>query len=139
MYAHVGKSFEQTIQLDRTSVTDFARLCGDLNPLHSDPEVAARSRFKGLIACGPQYASMFMGMAATHFCARGLTLGLEFAFKFRVAVRPNDTLRFRWEVTEVTWNEKLAGDIVSLAGSITNAAGEEVLSSTCKMLVSAPL
>ncbi|HEY1602414.1 MAG TPA: MaoC family dehydratase [Pirellulales bacterium] len=139
MYAQVGECFEQTIQLNIKSVSEFARLCGDFNPLHSDPVVAARSRFQGLIACGPQYASMFMGMAATHFAAKGLTLGLEFTFRFRVAVRSDDTLRFRWEVTAVTWNDKLAGDVVSLAGSITNAAGEEVLSSTGKMLVSAPL
>jgi 3-hydroxybutyryl-CoA dehydratase len=139
MYAEVGERFEMTVSLDVDSVIDFARRVHDLNPLHRDSERAARSRFGGLIACGPQYASIFMGMAATHFSARGLTLGLEFSFQFKKAVRPDDTLRFQCEVVAVSWNEKLGGDIVTLNGTVTNRAAEAVLLSAGKMLVAAPL
>ncbi len=71
MYAEVGERFEMTVKFEADDAIDFARRAGDHNPLHWDEEAAARSRFGGLIACGPQYASLFMGMAATHFSAAG--------------------------------------------------------------------
>ncbi len=135
MYAVVGETFENTLQLTPSGAMEFARLAGDANPLHFDQAFAEQTRFQGLIACGPQYASQFMGLAATYFTAKGLAVGLEFSFKFKLAVRQNDTLRFRWEVTEVVWNEKLGGDLISLSGRITNAAGIEVLTSVGKLLV----
>jgi acyl dehydratase len=66
-------------------------------------------------------------------------VGLEFSLKFHVPARPGDALRFRWEVIDVAWNEKLKGDIVSLVGSVRNAEGTELLTSRGKVLVSEDL
>jgi hypothetical protein len=48
-------------------------------------------------------------------------------------------VRFRWEVVDVAWNAKLKGDIVSLAGSVCNAAGTILLTAQGKVLVSGNL
>ena len=66
-------------------------------------------------------------------------VGLEFSFKFKAPAKPGDPLRFRWEVIDVAWNENLKGDIVTLAGSIFNSEGTELLTSQGKALVSGDL
>lgn len=139
MRVEVGDRISNRVTLSEPGIAEFARLCGDANPLHSDPEYAARTRFGGIIACGPQYASLFMGLAASHFSRDGAMLGLEFSFQFRKAVRAGDTLEMTWEVVAVEPKDRLNGDLVSLRGVITNQAGAEVLGATGKVLVTATL
>lgn len=139
MYAHIGESFEHTETLDKETISDFARLIGDLNPLHHDRLAAGASRFGGIIASGPHHASILLSLAATYFSRSTSMIGLEFSLKFHAPVRPGDALRFRWEVFDVVWNEKLKGDIVSLAGTVWNAEGTKLLTSQGKVLVSGNL
>jgi len=135
VFAKTGEIFEHTKILDVETISAFARSIGDLNPLHHDRQAAEASRFKGIIASGPHYASILMALAATYFSRSTSMVGLEFSFKFQAPVRPGDTLRFRWEVIDVAWNEKLKGDIVFLAGSVCNSEGKELLTSQGKVLV----
>jgi 3-hydroxybutyryl-CoA dehydratase len=139
MYAHVGESFEYTETLDEETISAFARSIGDLNPLHHDRLAAEASRFRGVIASGPHCASILLARVATYFSRSTSMVGLEFTLKFQAPARPGDTLRFRWEVADVVWNEKLKGDIVSLEGSVWNSAGIELLTSQGKVLVSGNL
>jgi acyl dehydratase len=80
-----------------------------------------------------------MGLVASYFSKTSAMLGLEFTFNFRKPVRPGDTLVLNWEVVAVTPKASLDGEIVSLAGSIINQEGVEVLASTGKVLVTARL
>jgi len=139
MYAHIGESFEHTETLNEETISAFARSIGDLNPLHHDRVAAEASRFGGIIASGPHYASILLARVAMHFSRSTSMVGLEFSLKFHAPARPGDVLRFRWEVIDVAWNEKLKGDIVSLAGSVWNAEGTELLTSQGKVLVSGDL
>ena len=133
--AKVGESFSSEVTLDEDSIAEFARLSGDMNPLHHDREFARQSRFGQIIACGPQYASLLMGLAASHFSQRTTMLGLEFDLKFHRAVRAGETLHLRWEVLSVEWKESLRGDLVQLRGSVSTAEGYEVLTSTGTILL----
>ncbi len=139
MYARIGETFEHTGTLDEETISAFAHLIGDLNPLHHDRLAAATSRFGGIIASGPHCASILLAQAANHFSGSTSMVGLEFSLKFQGPAKPGDVLRFRWEVIDVVWNEKLRGDIVSLAGSVSNSAGTEILASQGKVLVSGNL
>ncbi len=139
MYAHIGERIEHTQTLSEEEVMAFARAVGDHNPLHLDRALANASRFGGIITCGPHYASILIAQAANHF-SRGTTMvGLEFSISFMAPALPGDALSFRWEVTEVVWKEKLNGEIVSLAGSVCDAAGKMLLRATGKVLVAASL
>jgi acyl dehydratase len=139
MHAHIGESFEHTETMDEETISAFAHLIGDLNPLHHDRVAAAASRFGGIIASGPHCASILLAQAANYFSRSTSMVGLEFSLKFHGPARPGDVLRFRWEVVDVVWNEKLRGDIVSLAGSVSNSAGTEILTSQGKVLISGNL
>lgn len=139
MYARTGESFEHSETMDEETISAFAHLIGDLNPLHHDKQTAEASRFGGIIASGPHCASILLAQAANYFSRNTSMVGLEFSMKFQGPARPGDNLRFRWEVTGVVWSEKLQGDIVSLAGSVSNSEGSEILTSQGKVLVSGRL
>jgi acyl dehydratase len=139
MHARIGESFEHTETMDAKTISAFAHLIGDLNPLHHDKQAAGASRFGGIIASGPHCASILLAQAANYFSRSASMVGLEFSMKFQGPARPGDNLRFRWEVTGVAWSEKLQGDIVSLAGSVSNSEGTEILTSRGKVLVSGNL
>ena len=135
MPVEIGEKISAQVTLTEAEITEFARLCGDTNPLHSDQTYASQTRFGGIIACGPHHASLLMGLVASHFSKTAAMLGLEFSFHFRKAVRPGETLDLRWEVVAVMPKASLAGEIVSLEGRITNQQGVEVLAATGKVLV----
>ncbi len=131
----VGDSFSRTATLDAAGISAFALSVGDHNPLHHDPAYARATRFGGIIACGPQYASMLMGLVATHYAGVNASVGLEFAFRFAKPVRAGDTITLTWTVAAVDFNPKLKGDIVTLDGTITNQDGEQVLTSSGKVVI----
>ena len=58
MYAQIGECFEHIETLDKDTISAFANSIGDLNPLHHDDTLAEASRYGGIIACGPHYASI---------------------------------------------------------------------------------
>lgn len=135
----VGERFTDEARFSREEIAEFARLAGDFNPLHHDEEFARGTRFGGIIACGPQTASRFLGMTATHFSKRGASLGLEFTLRFSGPVRPDERLEMVWDVVGVEYKPKLNGEIVKLEGRVTNPAGQVVLSSAGTVLVASRL
>ena len=134
----VGETFSRSATLDAANISTFAKSVGDLNPLHHDAAFAKTTRFGGIIACGPQYASMLMGLVATHYGADTASVGLEFQFRFAKPVHAGDTINLTWTVAAIDFNPKLKGDIVTLDGSITNQDGVEVLTSRGKVVVFRP-
>jgi 3-hydroxybutyryl-CoA dehydratase len=135
----VGERFARQVTLTRAEIATFATLCGDMNPLHHDEAYAQRTRFRGLIACGPQITSLMMGLTATYFSQTTAMLGLEFAFRFRKAVQAEESIRMEWEVVAAEYKRSLGGHLVSLEGKATNQQGEVVLSGSGKVLVTTTL
>jgi len=135
----VGERITDEARFSKEEIIEFANLAGDLNPLHHDEEFAKATRFGGIIACGPQTASRFLGMTATHFSKRGASLGLEFTLRFAGPVRPEERLEMVWDVVEVSPKPKLNGEIVKIDGRVTNPAGDVVLTGTGTVLVARTL
>ena len=128
----IGDTALKSVTLDEASIRAFATSCGDLNPLHHDAEFAKTTRFGGLIACGPHYLSLLMGLMATHYSQNGPQVGIDFTVQFTKPVRPGDTIKLKWVVMRV--EPKSKGAIITLDGSITNQHGEVVLTSAGKLM-----
>ena len=62
---------------------------------------------------------------------------LEHACRFKKAVKPGDTLRTEWTVTEKLDKPKHNGGICVLRGTAHNQAGELAIEADGKILVSA--
>ncbi|HVE09818.1 MAG TPA: MaoC family dehydratase [Paraburkholderia sp.] len=134
----IGERFSTTLALPPESITAFATLVNDLNPLHHDAAYAARSRFGGLIASGTQPTAHLMALVATHFSQYAQPLGLEFDIKLKKAVRSGDTLTLAWQVARAHWKASLGGDLAWLDGEACNQHGDVVLLGTATVLVMPP-
>ena len=131
----VGERITGQVCLSRKEIATFARLCGDLNPLHHDEDYARQTRFGGIIACGPQITSLMMGLTATYFSQGKAMLGLEFTFRFRKAVKAGETIALAWEVVAAEPKASLQGVLVTLEGKASNPQGQIVLTGVGKVLV----
>jgi len=118
-----GDSFSESVTFDARSIAEFAERTGDRNPVHTDPQAGASSRFGKRIASGQHVISLMLGFAATWMAQRGTSFGLGCSFRFTGAVREGDAIEMRWIVTETAYKESLRGMIVVLEGNAANAAG----------------
>jgi acyl dehydratase len=128
----IGETAIRVKTISAEDVSTFANLVEDFNPLHHDAEYAAATRFGGIIASGPHYLSLLMGVLASHYTAHGPQVGIDFQVRFARPVRPGDTIELKWVVTHI--EPKSRGSIVTLDGSITNQHGETVLTSVGKIM-----
>lgn len=136
----VGERIVRQLRITAAEASQFARLCGDENPIHHDLEQARRACFGGIVLSGPQLASLLMGMTATSFSRPGpngprAMLGLDFRFRFRRAVLAGTPLHFDWRVVAVRPKESLGGELAFLAGAVCDDHGEEAVRAVGKVLV----
>ena len=131
--------FASQVTLTPTSVAEFARGIGDLNPVHHDSEYAAGTRFKRPIASGTQTTALLMALTATHFSQRSAMVGLEFWFRFRRAIFADETICLEWLVISVRPHPRLGGNVVDLRGRVLNQAGETAVGAKGRVLVTEQL
>lgn len=128
----------QRITAERTfgpaDITAAAKLIGDENFLHHDPDRAAGTRFGGLIASGGHTVGVMGAVVATYF--GGDSLGLELACQMLGPVRAGDTISIEWVVIDLEAKPHWDGGIVTLRGEGKNRQGETVLAGDMKVLVS---
>lgn len=139
-HAITGERMHRCCRLDAEAVAQFASLCGDQNPIHSDAEHASRTRFGGIVVSGPHLSSLLMGMTASYFSKPGpngprAMLGLDFRFRFRRAVLAGQPIELSWEVVAVREKASLAGDLVFLAGRVRDVGGQDAVTAVGKVLV----
>ena len=127
------------MSLTSEEIAEFAKLSGDLNPLHHDKYYAKKTRFKEIIACGPHIISLMMAIPATHFSKKTMMVGLEFSFRFHKAIKAGETIDMEWEIIKVEPKASLQGVILTLDGKAVNQ--EEQVAVTCmgKILVTKQL
>jgi len=90
-----------TMRVSEAEIVDFARKY-DPQPMHTDPEAAARGYFGGLIASGWHTASLVMRLLVDNYLARDASLaspGID-ELRWLWPVRPGDQLRVRATVIE---------------------------------------
>ncbi|HMK70104.1 MAG TPA: MaoC family dehydratase [Xanthobacteraceae bacterium] len=136
-YARPHERFSARVKLDPNTVSAFAHAVGDTNPVHHDPDLAAKSRFGRLIASGPQTTAHLLALTASHFSQRGAMLGLEFWVRFRRAIYADEAITLEWLVVSVKHNSRLNGDVVDLRGRIRNENGETAVGAKGRVLVTA--
>lgn len=130
--------FSRVLSLDENSISSFASAAGDDNPLHHDVQVAQASRYRGIVASGPQSAALLMGLVASYFSQFGPMVGIEFSFRFKGGVPANDALHLDWMIVRTTPTRKGSGEIVELRGRIKTSSGKTAVGAKGRVLVSRP-
>jgi acyl dehydratase len=121
-----------SVSIDQAEIVSFAEEF-DPQPLHVDPEAAARGPYGGLIASGWQTASLVMRQLVEHYASPEASLGSPGVDELRwtYPVRPGDTLRVRATVVEARRSlSKPDRGIVKTMVEAVNQDGRTVMRAT---------
>jgi acyl dehydratase len=130
------EDFPEGLEVDLGEVTftqediiTFARQFDPL-PMHTDPSAAAKSIYGGLIASGWHTVGAYMRLLVDSLVGESASVGSPGIDNLRwlKPVRPGDTLRGRFSVTEARpSNSRPDWGIVRSRGEMTNQHGDVVL------------
>ena len=118
-----GAVAERSMTVTAESVTAFAELTGDYNPLHFDEAFAAQTRFGRLVAQGGITTGLLHALVAMDMPGPG-TVFLSQDWKFTAPVFIGDTITARAEVVSVHESKP----VTQLAVKVTRQDDEVVLS-----------
>lgn len=119
-----GLSKEVTHTVTERDVEDFARICGDYNPIHMDEEYAAQTPFGGRIAHGALTASYISAILGNDLPGPGAVF-MTLELKFRAPVRIGETVVARAEVAKINARRHMVTMAVKcLVGDKVVARGE---------------
>lgn len=118
----VGQRARRTLTVGEASVRAFAELTGDYNPLHFDPEFAARTRFGELVVQGGLTTGLLHALVAMDLPGPG-SVFLSQNWKFTAPVFIGDTITAEAEVVSVHPTKP----VTQLRVTVTRQTGETVL------------
>ena len=121
----IGASARRTRTVSRRDIELFSEITGDRNPIHYDDELAARSRFAGVVVQGGVTSGLLNALVAEQLPGPG-SVFLEVAWRFLAPVRPGDVITAQAVVTSSREDKP----VTTLATSVTNQDGVVVLDGT---------
>ncbi len=128
----IGEEASLSRKITLGLIKAFARVSGDLNPVHLDEEYAKRTRFGGRIAHGMLAASLVSAVLGTQLPGAG-AIYLSQQIRFLAPVRPGDTITARVRVTD--WDGEKRR--LTLLTEVVNDQGTTVATGEAKLLVPA--
>ena len=121
----IGASARRTRTVSRRDIGLFTELTGDQNPIHYDEDLAARSRFGGVVVQGGVTSGLLNALVAEQLPGPG-SVFLEVSWRFRAPVRPGDVITASAVVTSTREDKP----VTTLATSVTNQDDVVVLDGT---------
>jgi len=122
MSLSVGRKARRSLTLTADHVKTFAQLTGDYNPLHFDPEFAARTKFGKLVVQGGLTTGLLHALVAMDLHGPG-TVFLSQTWKFTAPVYIGDTITAEAEIVSVHDTKP----VCELKVRVTRQTGETVL------------
>jgi len=126
----IGERSQRSKTVSDDDINSFARVTGDTNPVHTDPEFADKTRFKGRIAHGMLIAGLISAVLGTQLPGPGC-IYLSQSLSFVRPVRIGDTITAEVEVSD--WNP--GKRIIRLKTRCFNQTGEDVIIGEAVLLV----
>jgi acyl dehydratase len=120
--SQVGDTATRSRTVRAEDIELFTALTGDRNPVHYDADLAARSRFGGIVVQGGVTSGLLNALVAEDLPGPG-SVFLSVSWRFLAPVRPGDVLTARAVVTSVREDKPVTG----LDTTITNQDGVVVL------------
>ena len=127
----VGQSAEFTKSISDEDVMSFAKITGDLNPVHVDEVATSGSQFGGRIAHGMLTAGLISAALAGKLPGPG-SVYLSQTLRFTAPVRIGDIVTATVQVIEIAAAKRR----VKLSTVCTNQRGEKVIDGEALVMVS---
>lgn len=121
----VGQTARRTRRVSAEDIVRFTEISGDRNPLHYDEELAAATRFGGIIVQGGVTSAILNAVVAEDLPGPG-TVFLHVDWSFRAPARPGDAITGEVEVLEVRHDKP----ITRLRTTVTRDDGVVALEGT---------
>src|SRR3954467_9462833 len=121
----VGDRASMTRTVSAEDIVRFTDLSGDRNPLHYDQELAASTRFGGIVVQGGVTSAILNAVVAERLPGPG-TVFLEVSWRFTAPVRPGDEITGEVEVTTARADKP----ITHLRTTVTRCDGVVALEGT---------
>ena len=121
----VGRIARRSRTVTAEDIVRFTAMTGDRNPLHYDEQLAAASRFGGIIVQGGVTSGLLNAVVAEDLPGPG-TVFLHVDWSFTAPVRPGDTITAEVEVLDRRDDKPLG----TLRTTVTNDDGRIVLDGT---------
>jgi acyl dehydratase len=128
----IGQTARYSKRIAERDIQLFAAVSGDVNPVHLDPAFAAATPFGGCIAHGMLTGALISAALAMELPGPG-TIYLSQSLKFRLPVKPGDTITIALEVTDKQERRK----VVVLDCKASNQAGKVVATGSAEVLAPA--
>jgi len=103
----VGQTARRSREVSQRDIELFTQMSGDRNPLHYDEELAAATRFGGIVVQGGVTSAILNAVVAEDLPGPG-TVFLHVDWKFRAPVRPGDEITGEVEVTKVRTDKPIS-------------------------------
>jgi 3-hydroxybutyryl-CoA dehydratase len=120
-----------TKEVTQQDINTFADVTGDHNPLHSNEEYAAQTRFKQPIAHGMFGAGVISAALGTRLAPESVVVYLGQNLRFRAPVLAGDTITATCTVTTV----EVEKSRLSLQTTVTNQDGVEVIIGDAQVMI----
>jgi acyl dehydratase len=129
----IGRRATWTRTFSAEDVELFARISGDVNPLHFDPEFAARTRVRRLVVQGGLTTGLFNALVAMELPGPG-SVFLQQSWEYPAPVYIGDTVVAEAEVVEARADKP----ITRLRCVARRDDGTEVLRGECLVYTMQP-
>jgi acyl dehydratase len=125
MTTHQPRTARRHRTVTERDIELFTEISGDRNPLHYDVELAAASRFGGIVVQGGVTSALLNALVAEDLPGPG-SVFLEVSWRFLAPVRPGDVITA--SATELV--ARADKPVTTLATRVTNQDGVVVLEGT---------
>jgi acyl dehydratase len=107
----VGQTASRSRLVTRRDIELFTEISGDRNPIHYDEELAARTRFGGIVVQGGVSTAILNAVVAEDLPGPG-SVFLQLDLRFLAPVRPGDVITGTVQVTSARSDKPIAELIV---------------------------
>src|SRR3954451_23797536 len=121
----IGTVARRSRRVTERDITLFTEMTGDRNPIHYDRDLAAASRFGGVVVQGGVTSGLLNALVAEQLPGPG-SVFLEVGWRFLAPVRPGDVITAQATVIAVRTDKP----VTTLATQVTNQSGTTVLDGT---------
>lgn len=106
MLPQIGDTASLSRSISTEEIGQFAKVSGDVNPVHVDEEFAKKTRFGGRIAHGMWSASLISAVLGTKLPGPG-TIYLSQTLAFKGPVLPGETITATVKVLKVREDKRI--------------------------------
>ena len=121
----IGTTARRTRTVSGDDIERFAEMTGDRNPIHFDEELAAATRFGGIVVQGGVTTGLLNAVVAEDLPGPG-SVFLHTDWRYLAPVRPGDTITATVEVVEARHDKP----VTTLRTTITDQHGTVAVDGT---------